>query len=359
MKKLFALLLAVVMVVGMTTVAFAEGETQTYSDTSTVILEKWYNNTNNGVSPAETFTYTWEAVGVTEAGVLDVATQTVVTKETMPKLESVASVSFDKGDAGKVIISNGGNYLCKRDVVITLPEYQAVGIYEYKINEVASNTAGVTYNTDDIKLIVTVIEQEGKVRVAAVHAENTANNPAEGKKDNKLINSYESGTLAVSKEVTGNAGDLEKEFDVKVLFYAPEGKVVKSEITWVDNNSDGIVNGSIEEVDGWKGEKVAYIKLKHGETVTFENIPEGVTYEVVEGDYTIDLGGEYDAPVYTWSDKTEKKIAAGDTDTVKITNNKDVTIDTGILMDSAPYVVMLLVAAAALVLFTTKRRVQD
>ena len=41
------------------------------------------------------------------------------------------------------------------------------------------------------------------------------------------------------------------------------------------------------------------------------------------------------------------------------TNELKSNIDTGILMDSAPYVVMLLVAAAGLVLFTNKRRVQD
>ena len=50
-------------------------------------------------------------------------------------------------------------------------------------------------------------------------------------------------------------------------------------------------------------------------------------------------------------------IAADDADTVTITNNKDTDIDTGIILDSLPYVlVVTVVLSAAVLMFVNKRR---
>ena len=352
MKKIIALLLALIMVMGLATVVSAEGETTaptTHADMSTVVIEKWFNNPNKGVSPAETFDFTIKFDGVTDAGV-------EYNKDTQA-LPTVASVSFEEGDAGKVVINNGVEYKCKREVVVTLPAYNAVGIYTYTINEVEKDTAGVTYNTDDIKLVVTVIEQDGKVRVAAVHAENTAKNPATDK-DNRIFNIYESGTLAITKEVTGNLGDQEKEFDVTVTFTAPAGEYVRAPITYIVDGEEKVAVAA-SKTEGWTGSKEVKISLKHDETITFKNIPEGVTYTVVEADYT---GEGYDAAKYTFSDegKVVNTGAASDNDdTVLITNNKEADVDTGVFMDSVPFVVMAVVAVLGVVAITAKKRVQE
>jgi len=97
------------------------------------------------------------------------------------------------------------------------------------------------------------------------------------------------------------------------------------------------------------------ITVKHGETVKFTNIPAGVSYTVVENDYTEgdknnSLEG-YDEAEYAFSD-AEKKIAADDKDTVGITNNKETTVDTGISLDNAPYMILMalvVIAGAALI----------
>ena len=330
MKKILSLALALVLVLSMSTVAFAaEGEETTYTDMSTVTLTKEYKLTNaDTTSPAETFTFS----ALTCTGVTDAAEG--VTADNAPS-PTIDSVSYTAGEAG------GTN--AKQNITITLPTYTSVGIYTYTFTETDGGTAGVTYRSAPITLVVTVIEQDGKVRVAAVHTEN------EGEKSGEFNNEYSAGSLSVKKNVTGIMGDKEKEFTVKVTFTAPEGDTVREAITYVDDTE----SKTIAAGEGWTGSKEVEITLKHDETVTFTNIPYGVTYTVAENDYTENNGG-YDAASYEFDDSNKKIDSASEN--VTITNNKGGVVDTGINMDSIPYILMLAVVFMGLFVFFSKKR---
>ena len=332
MKKILSLALALVLVLSMSTVAFAaEGEETTYDDMSTVTLTKEYKLTNAGTtSPAETFAFS----ALTCTNVTDAADSVTTTNAPVP---TIASVSYTAGEAGSAT--------AKKNITITLPEYSSVGIYTYTFTETDGGTAGVTYRSDVITLVVTVIEQDGKVRVAAVHTE--GNGEA---KSGEFNNEYSAGSLSVKKTVTGIMGDQEKEFTVKVTFTAPEGDSVREAITYVD----GTETKTIAAGEGWTGSKEVEITLKHEETVTFTNIPYGVTYTVVENDYTAEADGGYDAASYDFDDNNKKIDTASEN--VTITNNKDGEIDTGITMDSMPYILLLAVACMGLIVFISKKR---
>ena len=332
MKKLISLALALVLVLSMSTVAFAaEGEETTYTDMSTVTLTKEYKLTNaDTTSPAETFAFS----ALTCTNVTDAADSVTTTNAPVP---TIASVSYTAGEAG------GEN--AKKNITITLPTYTSVGIYTYTFTETDGGTAGVTYRSGAITLVVTVIEQDGKVRVAAVHTE------GEGEaKSGEFNNEYSAGSLSVKKTVTGIMGDQQKEFTVKVTFTAPEGDTVREDITYVD----GTETKTIEAGEGWTGSKEVEITLKHDETVTFTNIPYGVTYTVVENDYTAEADGGYNAASYNFDDNNKKIDTASEN--VTITNNKDGEIDTGINMDSMPYILLLAVACMGLFVFISKKR---
>lgn len=336
MKKIVAMLLVLTMVLGLSMTAMAEDTT--YEDDSSITITKVFKDVNGGNSPAETFSFsslTCESVTDAAAG---------VTKDNAP-VPTIGSVSFTEGEA----TSEGA----EKTATITLPTYTSVGIYTYKFNEVAGTTAGVTYNDTDLYLVVSVIEQNGKIRVAAVHCEGShdVGEYGEDPKTDKFENTYKSGTLAVTKTVTGNMGDQSKLFDVTVTLTAPSGKTVNSTITC----SGGSDAGNTQTIAaGWTGTKTVPIKLAHDETVTFTNLPEGVTWSVEEADYTSE---DYDSASYTIQTDS---IAAGDADTCTITNNKDAAIDTGISMDSLPYIVIIaLVAAAAAAFFMRRRRSGD
>ena len=330
MKKLIALLLAVTMVLGMGATVMAADETTEHQDVSSITITKTYKAPNGGRSPAETFGFS----ALTCESVTDAAED--VTKDNAP-IPTIGTVAFTEGEA-----TAAGT---EKTATITLPTYTSVGIYTYKFNEAipTTKTAGVTYHEEDLYLVVTVIEQNGKVRVAAVHCEGSQNKGTKdvAPKTDKFENLYESGTLAITKEVTGNLGDQSKYFDVTVTFTAASGEAINSTITYTGGQYEQAV--TVEN-------NTATIQVKHGDTVTFANVPEGVTWTVAETDYT---GDGYNAATYS---KETDTIAAGDADTCTITNKKEQTIDTGINMDSLPYFVIIGIVAAVAVVFFMKRR---
>lgn len=315
MKKFVAILLTLMLVLGMTA-AVAEPVTtdNSYTDMPTITLTKTYNLTNAGtISPAETFAFSaLTCTDVADAGV-------GVTTANAP-VPTIGNVTYAQGEAGSANMT--------KTITITLPTYTAVGKYTYTFSEVDGKTAGVTYRPDAIKLVVTVIEQNGKVRVAAVHTEK------EGEKSGNFENTYSAGILKVTKTVTGNLGDKDKEFDFTVTFTKPEGK------NW---DMDGIVLpiGATKVSDG----KYSF-KLKHGATAEFKNLPYGVSYVVEEADYS--------SEGYTITEKAgdNSSINAPET-TAAFTNSKTGTIDTGVTTESLPYVVLMgfvVLAGAALLL---------
>lgn len=334
MKKILSLALALVLVLSMGTVAFAAaGEETTYTDMSTVTLTKEYKLHNAGTtSPAETFTFS----DLTCTRVTDAADGVTTTNAPVP---TIGNVSYAVGEAG------GTN--AKQNITITLPEYTSVGIYTYTFTENDGGTAGVTYRSDEITLVVTVIEQDGKVRVAAVHTEGEGQTTKSG----EFNNVYSAGSLSVKKTVTGIMGDQQKEFTVKVIFTAPTDDTVRGNITYIDGNETKTIAAG---EDGWNDSREVEITLKHDETVTFTNIPYGVTYTVVEDDYTAQNAGGYDKADYKFDDN-EKKIDSA-SDNVTITNNKGGVVDTGINMDSMPYILLLAVVFMGLFVFFSKKR---
>lgn len=327
-KKILSMMLALGLTLGMSTTVFAAVDTS--KDMTSITITKDYEATNTGTtSPAETFNFTIENAGVTDAA-------EGVTKDNMPT-PTIGSVSYTAGEAGSGTKS--------KDITLTLPTYESVGIYTYTIKENAGETAGVTYYGKDIKLVVTVQQGEnGKIRVAAVHTEAEG-----GTKADNFPNEYSAGSLVVTKKVTGNMGDQTKEFNVTVEFTAPEGKTVNEAITYVDGTETKTVPANWTD-----GKATAVITLKHKESVTFTNIPYGVTYTVVEDDYTSEAAGKYDAAKYEFGDEAKKIDTASDN--VKVINNKGVEVDTGINMDSVPYILLLCVAVAGLAMFTMKNR---
>lgn len=324
MKKLLTIALSLVMVFSMTAVSFAD-ET-TYDDQRTVTITKTYDATNPGTtSPAETFSFSaLTCTNVTDAGV-------GVTAENAP-VPTIDSVSYNAGEAG----SNTKT----KNITITLPEYTAVGVYTYTFTENDNKTAGVTYREGAITLKVTVVEQNGKKRVAAVHTEG-----ADATKSDKFTNTYSAGSLTVKKAVTGLLGDKAKDFTVNVTFKAPEGKTVKEAITYVDSGETKTI--SVDKMAD--GTETVAITLKDKESVTFTNIPYDVTYEVSEASYTSE---GYNA---TYDNNKTGAISTASVETI-ITNDKGGTIDTGIFFDNGIYIAILAIVLIAAAAFIIRRR---
>ena len=349
MKKLLSLALALIMVLTLTVAVAAEEPP--YDNDESVTIGVSFDATNvSADTPLETFHYTITAGAVID-GNAD-GNRTYVQESSLSN--DAASVPMPTTTTYDVAMTPGA---ADGSFTIVLPEYRSVGIYYYTVTQTEGNTAGVKYDTRKMIVKVTVIQQEeNKVRVAFATASLADTNPDNGVTDVKtatFVNTYSAGSLAVKKLVTGNLGDRDKEFNVTVTFTAPANEEVNSVISYTDGTAKTIETSKWTEKNGSKQAEVT-ITLKHDETVTFTNIPYGVTYIVTEEDYASE---GYEEEVIVYSDEANKKIdAATPNDTVTVTNTKNSAVDTGIVLDSLPYVLLIAVAVVGVVVFTARKR---
>lgn len=160
-----------------------------------------------------------------------------------------------------------------------------------------------------------------------------------------------SANLTVSKTVTGKLGDTNKAFTFT--------------ITKADGTAANITDTNIEisEADRakveWKGN--GQFTLKDGASITFKNLPSG-EYKIVEDDYT---GEKYETSyVVDSGDSQSGREAAvtmsGTNMTLAFTNHCTLFPDTGVLLDTLPYIVILAVVAGGVaLLMLRKHRKED
>lgn len=326
-EKLLAGVLSISLAMGVSVMPAFAASGETYADMDSVVIKKNYELANTGtISPEETFTFAIDPVTVTDAS------EGIEAADYKP---IVGDVTYAQGEAGSASKT--------KKIEITLPEYDSVGVYTYIIHEVAGHSAGVTYYGDAILLRVTVIEQDGKLRIAAVHTEDPEST-GEGKKDD-FDNFYSAGELEVHKDVEGIMGNKDKYFEFTVQLTGEEGKTYQDSYA-ITGGSYDTNPASIKIRPGETTEATFY--LKDGDTIHIENLPYGVEYKVSEtpvADYvTTETGteGEVDEAV----------------EQANFTNTKGGTVDAGVVLDSAPYLFTLTGAAGVGLLLTLRRRHQ-
>lgn len=322
MKKKWMVWIAVMMMVlSATTAVFAQqaGEGAEPVDRTQISMEKVYellHSGNGSVAPADAFSFTIKEKGVTDSGAQ------IVPKFAKPSY----TVSVD--GAGK------------KAAQIDLPQYDAVGVYEYEIAEVSGDTAGVEYDKKSISLKVYVYNRPDKKGLYRTYAFTDD----AGKKVDGFKNIYQAGKLDVSKTVTGLLGDTKKAFEVEVRFTKPEGKTVKGEIHYGDHkkiSADALNDGS----------ETVTVKIRDGETVSFTNIPYGCKYEVAEKNYQ--------SEGYETSYRNEKGRIGAPAVAAEITNSKGGKIPTGLAYDVMKYAGALLVVVILGCIVVVRRRKQN
>lgn len=252
---------------------------------------------------------------------------------------------------------------------VHLDSIKVPGIYTYGLTENAVNEAGVKQNDKHYTLTIYALNDpnyagynrivEYKFRLDEVGGQ---------RKLGKVENSYYAGTVEISKVVKGDFGNHEQEFNFEVTLESnlPVTSVVKirgEAVTFAKNETTG------------KYVATKDITLQDGEFAGIENLPYGVTYTVKE--FTTDASGNR-----TYAKNNDDLTVNGQKYTVKYDNatgafayNTDETgerevtiindagegdIDTGVILDNAPYMLMLaVVAGGAMMLVIKKRREEE
>ena len=161
------------------------------------------------------------------------------------------------------------------------------------------------------------------------------------------------GSLVISKTVTGNYGDMVND---EFKFTITIDKTFES-----SDLGNKLLN---------KGENTYEATLKHGESVTLTEIPYGASYTVTEttkSGYAAKNtltekfnGGAIDGEAKTNESNTRTDTLDHTTEELVFTNTNQQPIETGVSLDTLPYVLVLALAGAGLVLMIArKRRVQD
>ena len=365
LKKLFAGIVAVAMMATMAMPGFAAGTVKTKETVDatdkTVNITVKYEGSGFGSDKIKL------ALDTTEAGkpyaiknssikdVTDVADKTISVSTTDTKVTEATS-----GETTATL-------------TVTLPDYTNVGTYFYKLKQVEGATAGMTYDTEQLYLMVNVVNEKEDLstnkleyKVALFKGTDPTTYTTEAALGNAkiecLTNKYTNGQFTVKKEVKGNMADRNETFNFRVTF----------ENTTTDKDTipamkvDGKVFGTDDiKALTWADNKASYdFTLKHGVTVAFSNIPAGMKITVTErnSDNTADVAhntsnGEYTA---TYDDVAKtgvtisKEVTSG---AAVITNTSNVHPNTGVILDNAPYIALLtIVAAGAVVMILKKRR---
>lgn len=304
MKKFLAILLVLTMVIGTGIMVSAVALEDMESITFVKKLEA------QGVNPAETFNFT---IGESRVRAGSAGSAPVL---------SNFSINVAQG------ASQG-------DLNLALPTFDHVGIYEYDIQEISGNTAGMTYDTAKRTLVVQVTNgEDGLIRTAYLKN-------ADGEKMEEFVvanNQFKSGNLKLKKVIEGNLADQDHEFTVTVNLNSERNLNLAAMLA---------ANNASISAD----KKTITYTVSGGSEFTIQNIPYDVSYEVAE------TGNEAYNPVYIVAYDTNYKgqMDAAEKSTT-ITNTRNTDIDTGISLDNLPYIMTMALALGGLVLFVVRKR---
>ena len=266
---------------------------------------------------------------------------------------------------------------------VDLPDYSVPGKYTYILKENDPNVAGVVANDNFYQVTVWALQDEDNkeagnhikecgVKLSQVQLVDGGYVEVSGKgKLSSVENTYQAGSVTVTKHVTGNMGNKATLFNFKVVLKStkPVNSAVAGTKTFTfttDKNADGFYTAE------------QTYQLSDGQTFTISNLPFGVTYTVyemsdatesataIENGKTLTVAEDgADAKVYTVTYTSETGALSEETENhlieASVTNQcGDDTIDTGVILDNAPYILMLaVVAGAAMTLVIKKRREEE
>lgn len=329
-----------------------------------------------------------KTVEVTNGTAPDDMTFKFEVKDSTGKLLAEPSVEFKAsedgaGTAPNKVYSNGTYNRTFNIDVAALTEGKDVGIYTFTVSEEVYGYQSMNpTRTNPLTLVVTKVNATGKIGegygyYVALHtdAEATDDNKIPATEAFKNVYGSKDGSdnvrnLTLSKTVRGDFANLNTTFGFKVKFFA-KNDVANSnykgprvtELT--GGNSDDITVNSYLQLD-----KVYTVTLKHNGSVKFDNLPDGIQYEIYEDnsaysatdsavklnkenvDYTVTVEG------VQFNENSERVTSSVTADVnAAFTNTNKATPDMGVVLDNAPYIAMLaIVAIGGVALMLNKRR---
>lgn len=262
-----------------------------------------------------------------------------------PKTEDIGETSITAGTLG---------------LEYHLDQFNAPGIYRYVVTETQGTYDGMTYSNETKYFDVYVTSNaEGTLSVASatfVSADNAATKDG-GVFTNDYNNETDGGnkTLTVTKHVEGSMGDRNKEFAFNVTITGAEGEQYYVATT---------VNGETTYSTLTSG-SATQISLADTDSFTIYGLSENDQYTISETSYTADgyttkylvnpVEGNTSDNATTGNAPATAAMGTAASTTINFYNIKNPSTPTGVIMNVAPYALMVVIAVAGVAVFMRKR----
>ncbi len=415
MKRLAALLLALLICLCCGAAAFAETTYTTVAGTSTS-FDKYLRFKNNSNPPNLTFEYSIAAgQGIAAAN----GTMEVLPGSSTPALPTItpSQATFSPTDTrntavasgDQVTLSDGFDAYVKKQVTISFSntKFDEPGIYRYILTEqTIANQPAVEYDTgvtagNGITKMQRVLDvyvtdkNDGtntlQVSQYVIHdklgsvtagtgmgsADVTTAGAALSDKSKGFVNDYQTYDLTVSKTVTGNQASRDKYFKFTVAITnagantalninLTNAATAPTKTTATNNSYTAAVMAAANGADDnttltgqqWvtnaSGTVTKDIYLQHGQSIVIQGLPKGAKYTVTEvpEDYAPTAKINNTDAALTNGATAEQTM--NDDSTVAFTNTRAGNVPTGVMLTVIPGVLIVAAAAAGLIVMKKK-----
>lgn len=233
------------------------------------------------------------------------------------------------------------------DSVFTVP-----GVYHYEVKQTTGNYEGIAYDTSSYDVYLYVLNNDEYNDLYVAYAVSVKDGET-AKTDIEFVNHYGDNNdtthdVTVEKVVAGDFGDTTNQgftFDVSVN--GGEGEVYKVVV-----KETSTATGQVYTITS--GAAAERYTIKHTGSITIYGLSENDTYTIAETDvsglgYTVTNSKTNDAT------GTVTGATTADDEYYTVTNTKTSTTPTGVILNVAPYALMVVIAVAGVAVFMRKR----
>lgn len=184
----------------------------------------------------------------------------------------------------------------------------------------------------------------------------------DGTKTDLITNTYTTYGLTVTKELAGDFADYTDSFDFTLNFTDPDTSRMAS-VTVRTKDVAGTWSNATVLPFTEAGTASIEQTIHGGDMIEVTGLPEGATYTITESGtdaakYTTAWTAEGGELLSSEKALPLQTMTAADAD-LTVTNTRNSTTPTGLLMDAAPYGAMMALAAGSGLVFFRKRRRED
>ena len=385
--KVLSAVLALVMCMAMGTTAFAANSTGTEGTPATATIVKELQIPGGTTTPEATFKFTatsetTDAPTIAEKSVTYSAADTAADGKLYKTVDLFEGVTFPHAGLYEYTVKETANTYVAGD-----KEVMTYSGAEYKLTVVVKNGANGPYVAEIAAQ--QMVDDDGNAAAAEAKVDpnptpDSDGNPVSG--GVRFVNTYVKGgsivkpdpenpdgpdktdstdaLMTIAKNVTGDIGDMVTPFEFTVSASNPAiapttDQTVKARIYNANGTyGDDIIIGTNTKVELAHGQKLVFLNLYAGATVSFKETDEiaiekyTVSAKVKNGD-AAEQSYEKETVTNTGISVTpvsEKKASA------TVTNTLESTSPTGVIINNLPFIMMIVVAAAGFVAYIAAKR---